>query len=116
VASKNVSVGEAHKNWRCKYFDKAEKQKQNIEINIISFALRFFICTRVSFCGGKIILFAKFLFSCQPPKNPFRNSEICTINRRRIKINANYELVCPSTGDICLSFCLIAALVMRKIN
>jgi len=76
VASKNVSVGEAHKNWRCKYFDKAEKQKQNIEINIISFALRFFICTRVSFCGGKIILFAKFLFSCQPPKNPFRNSEI----------------------------------------
>jgi len=53
VASKNVSVGEAHKNWRCKNFDKAEKQKQNIEINIISFALRFFICTRVSFCGEK---------------------------------------------------------------
>jgi len=53
VASKNVSVGEAHKNWRCKYFDKAEKQKQNIEIKIISFALRFFVCTRVSFCGEK---------------------------------------------------------------
>lgn len=61
VASKNVSVSEAHKNWRCKYFNKAEKQKQNIEIKIISFAHRFFICTRAQSSSH---FFRFFIFFC----------------------------------------------------
>lgn len=118
VASKNVSVSEAHKNWRCKYFNKAEKQKQNIEIKIISFAHRFFICTRAQSSSH---FFRFFIFSAPLIQQAGKNYIICQLlfgpcsaekvphspnhpkplrkffyifNRWGIKINANYELVC----------------------